>query len=100
MTLVSQHLSERARKIESLILSRLIELGQVNVARESGLHESKVSKMKGEVIEEFSRLLAALGLRIVRHDRKCYRAEQLQALFVLAKFCVEDMGLHDLEDES
>ena len=77
--------TERARKNEKVILSSLADTGQAVVATAIGVNESTVSRMKSGDIEQFSRFLAACGLKVVPVDMRCYPADEIEALRVLAR---------------
>ncbi len=61
MTELSQDIAETARKNEKIILHRLAEVGQKNVAELLGVDESTVSRYKNGFITQVAQLLAALG---------------------------------------
>lgn len=52
----------RAREFESLILNRLLSVGQKTVADAIGVSESTVSRWKEGEIERWCKVLALLGL--------------------------------------
>ena len=83
--------TELANKNQAVILQALSAKGQKRVADAIGVHESTISRMKaaGEEIETFSRLAAALGLKLVREDEETYRPEVMQALHTLAALALE-----------
>lgn len=63
---------ETARKSYSLFLSKLQEPGmQVAISAAMGISESTVSRIKTEQAEQFFKLLAHLGLKIVESDWVC-----------------------------
>lgn len=77
--------SERARKIESLILQALSRTGSEPVAREIGVSEATVSRLRNEHLRHFAALLAATGLKVVPVEMQCYRFESIAAMLTLAK---------------
>lgn len=86
MNAVSVETQERSRKNHSMILQRLSSVGQVNIAKTLSISEGTVSKMKSEgAIEQFSLMLAALGLKAVPIEMQCYPREQIGAILTLAR---------------
>lgn len=77
--------SERSRKNESIVLQRLLSVGQANVARELKISESTLSRRKDGDIAEFCTMLAVLGLKVVPTSMKCYRPEDIEPLLALAR---------------
>jgi hypothetical protein len=82
---VSAPTSETARKIHAAILQRLASYGQIRVAEALGVHESTVSRMKGDDLERLARLLAALDLKVVPAEAKCYQPEFIEHLRYFAR---------------
>lgn len=76
---------ERARKNLSLILQRLASAGQKAVGEEIGKSESWVSRWKADDAETFACLLAALRLKVVDADAKCYAADYIDHLAYFAR---------------
>lgn len=76
---------DRARKNEKVILSTLAEVGQLVAANCMGVSESTVSRMKGGDIEQMSKLLAALGMKVVPVGMHCYPEDEIEALRILAR---------------
>jgi transcriptional regulator with XRE-family HTH domain len=86
MTTVSIGQLERARKNFSAILSRLASVGQSNVAKELGVAESTISRLKSEGdLEQFAKLLAAVGLKAVPVELRCYDPKDIDPLLQLAR---------------
>jgi choline kinase len=77
--------TDRARKNEKVILSALVETGQAVAATCMGVNESTVSRMKNGDIEHASKLLAAIGLKVVPIGFHCYPEEEIEALRILAR---------------
>lgn len=79
--------SDLANKNQAALLHALAGLGLKRVADVLGVHESTVSRMKNEgaEIEAFSKLAAALGLKLVGADEKTYSPDVLVALHTMAK---------------
>lgn len=78
-----------ARKSQTQILQRLATVGQKPVADALSVSEATVSRMKGEGVETFTGLLAALSLKVVPADHKCYSAEYIEHLHYFAKIGME-----------
>ncbi|EOD9077786.1 CII family transcriptional regulator [Pseudomonas aeruginosa] len=66
----------RAREFESLILNRLLSVGQKTVADTIGVSESTVSRWKEGEIERWCKVLALLAERLQRIG---YEAQLLAA---------------------
>ena len=81
--------SERARYIASTILQALERAGQKNVASSLGVHESTISRMKGEDIERLSKLLAALDVDVVTKSGPCEKAKLIAVLAPLAEIGIK-----------
>lgn len=77
--------AERARKIESKVLRRLSDHGGAHLAAATGLSEATVSRLKTEHLVSFSKLLTALGFKIVDQDLKCYKPHVALAWRSLAR---------------
>lgn len=88
MAALSENESARARKNASIFLQRLASVGQATVAEKLSTSESTVSRMKGKDLEEFSQVLALLGLKLVPDDMRCYKPEAIQAIFTLARMAM------------
>lgn len=82
---VSGGAAERARKNLTLILQRLSSVGQATVATGLSLSEATVSRFKAEQAEQFSKILAILGLKVVPEHVRCYEPKQIEAVLALAK---------------
>lgn len=84
--------SERARNIAATILNGLARVGQNKVAAKLDVNESTVSRMKGEDIERFSKLLAALDFEVVDHTGPCEKSVLIESLLPLAKIGIEKLA--------
>lgn len=62
----------RAREFESLILNRLLSVGQKTVADAIGVSESTVSRWKEGEIERWCKVLALLELQVVPMSAQCH----------------------------
>lgn len=85
MTAVSASPAERARKAAGTILQALQVQGMgVAIAAAMGVSESTVSRLKNEHLDDFCRLLAHAGLKVVPADRVCIDPKKLEALATIA----------------
>ena len=84
MSAVSFQIAERARKNLTAILRALAEVGQVHAAQRMGVSETKVSRLKGEALEDVSMLLAACGIKCLPDQMECFDPEYVRALKVMA----------------
>lgn len=80
---------ELARKSQATILQRLASLGQKPVSDALCVSEATISRMKGEGLESFTGFLAALGLKVVPADHKCYAPDYIEHLHYFAKLGME-----------
>ncbi len=85
-------ITARARKNVSAILQRLAMLGQDTLAERLNVHESTISRMKTPTkdgkpseIEEMALFLAAVGLKAVPLEMKCYDPKDIEPLLRLAQ---------------
>ncbi|QLG87659.1 hypothetical protein HQ393_04985 [Chitinibacter bivalviorum] len=66
-----QQAQERSRQIESQLLAKLAETGQVQVADRIGVDQSTISKWKKDNhFLEIGKLLTALGLKLAEENDK------------------------------
>lgn len=79
------HRSERSRKNERTILQHLVRHGQNVVAERMGISESKVSRYKNGELAELAGFLAAIGLKVVPEEAKCFEPKKINAILELAK---------------
>jgi hypothetical protein len=86
-----------AQEIEAAILKRLASIGQANVARTCGLSETTVSRWKDGDIRKVATTLAALGLKAVPRDVKCFQPEYIDALQMLARKALDQEAPQQLE---
>lgn len=80
---VSAAVGDMSRKIERAVLHALAEHGQAHAALIMGVSESTVSRMKDGQLEALSRLLAAVGLKVVPAHYKCLDPVKAQAMVTL-----------------
>lgn len=72
-------------EMESLILRRLQLHGQKPIADEIGMDESTLSRWKTGHIEQFCKLLAALGLQLAPPEAVLVRRDYLLSIETLAE---------------
>ena len=72
---------ERARKNFAVVMQRLASVGMRDAAEYAGIDESTVSRWKEKTINQFSRMLAKLGLKIVPVEMRCYNPKDIEAVF-------------------
>ncbi|EPH0891584.1 TPA: transcriptional regulator [Pseudomonas aeruginosa] len=75
----------RAREFESLVLNRLLSVGQRTVADAIGVSESTVSRWKEGEIERWCKVLAHLVLQLVPEQAVVVNADYLRSLETLAE---------------
>jgi transcriptional regulator with XRE-family HTH domain len=75
----------RARKNGAAVLHAFGRVGQVAVAEALGISESTVSRLKNSELEQWASLLAALGLKVVPVEMRCFNPEKIGAILTLAK---------------
>lgn len=83
MTELSPNQLELSRKIERIILHSLAEHGQSAVANALGVSESTVSRLKDGNLETFSKVLAALDLKVVPTSFRTIDPERMKAFCTL-----------------
>lgn len=75
----------KPRDMEQLILRRLQLHGQKPIADEIGMDESTISRWKQGNIEQFCKLLAALGLQLAPPEAVLVRRDYLFSMETLAE---------------
>ena len=85
MAAVSASPDERARKIVALIFQRLSSVGQATLAEALGTSDPTISRWKTEQVEFTAKALAALGIKVVPLEMRCFDPQQISAILVLAK---------------
>jgi predicted XRE-type DNA-binding protein len=89
MESVSGAIAERTRKNVTAILKQMAEVGQSRLAACLDVHESTVSKMKDTQIEQIGKMLAVLGLTVVKADKEFFSVKEIDALLTLAKMSLD-----------
>lgn len=74
-----------SRNMQSQVLSALAAHGQAVAAEEIGIDSSTVTRLKDVHLENLCNLLAAIGLKIVPKEMKCYNAAKVELLYALAR---------------
>ena len=82
---VSVAVVEKARKYHSLTLQRVSSVGQNTVAEQIGLSGATVSRFFNEDLERACQVFAALGLKVVPAEMRCYPRAEMEALLTLAR---------------
>ena len=72
-------------------MQALSRAGSEPLAREIGVSEATVSRLKNEHLPHFARLLASCGLKVVPVEMQCYRADSIAAMVTLAKERMEQI---------
>lgn len=88
-----------ARKNYSEILNRLASIGNLPVALAMGKDESTVSRWKPEKYEEMCQILAAMDLKVVPKDMRCFNKSDIAAIFHQAKRWMEHVQHVDQLEE-
>lgn len=97
-TRLSDEQTARARKNYSAILQRLASIGNLPVAIAMGKDESTVSRWKPEKYEEISQILAAMDLKIVPSQMRCFNERDIETILHQAKRYMEHIqGVDQLE---
>lgn len=82
---------EKSRKAHSLVLQAMQDAGTArNVAQILGVSESTVSRTKTEKLEDALVLLYHLGFKVVPQEMRCYPADYVRALHVMARMHVQN----------
>jgi hypothetical protein len=84
MAAVSLSPTERSRKNVQVILQALASVGQNELAKAMGVHESTVSRFKDKEITTVGSALAHMGLKVVPVGVECFDPEYVEALRTLA----------------
>ena len=85
MNTVCASVTERSRKFLQLALQRLASVGQVGVSEQLGVSESTISRFIATDLERACQVLAAVGLKVVPIEMKCYPKGEIDAIFALAR---------------
>lgn len=85
MAAVLPQAEERARKNLRTIFQRLSSVGQARLAEQLSSSETSVSRWKTEQAEYVSKLLAALGLKVIPEEMKCFDPQKIDAILQFAR---------------
>ena len=88
-----------SRKIQTQILHRLASVGQVHAADAICKSETWVSRFASDHLKSCADLLAALGLKVVPAEHKCYDPEHVAHLQYFAKLGMQQEQAPVLEWE-
>ena len=80
---------QAAHKSLSLALQALSSVGQSEIARNLGISDATVSRIKSERLEEVVNVLAACGLKVVPQEFQGDHAEFLDAALVFACYGIK-----------
>ena len=83
MTELSPNQIDLSRKIERLVLHALAEHGQSAIAAAIGTSESTISRLKDGNLETFSKVLAALDLKVVPTNFRSIDPDRMRAFCTL-----------------
>lgn len=89
MSKLSEKQEERSRKNYSIIMQGLASVGNKAVANAIGCDESTISRMKPEKFQEFSDMLAVMGLKVVSENMKCFNQKDIETILHQAKRWME-----------
>jgi hypothetical protein len=84
MSELSPQPDERARKNLAAIFQALSQTGQSNVAKDLGVSEPTLSRMKEKDLPETAKLLSLCKLKVVPQDFRCVSREYLSGLETFA----------------
>jgi hypothetical protein len=87
-----------SRKVEREILRALASVGQSAVGKRIAKSETWVSRWKSEDLKSCAGLLAALGLKVVPADHKCYAPDYIEHLHYFAKRGMQDASPELVQD--
>ena len=82
---LSAAVAERSRKFATLALQKVQSVGQNQLAQQLQTSESTVSRFVSGDLEKACAVFAALGLKVVPCEMKCYPEDYIGAIFTLAK---------------
>lgn len=86
MSTSSADVGAKARKFSAIVRKRLAEHGQAPVAKACDVDVATVSRWCSDGrLEQFATMLEALGLKVVPAHLRCYREDEVEALFALAR---------------
>lgn len=92
MNPLSSASAERSRKFHTLALQRVASVGQNHIATQLQVSEATVSRFVSADLERACQVLAALGLKVVPQDMKCYPKDEIDAIFTLARASMNRIG--------
>ena len=91
MNELSMSPQEKSRKIVSTILKAIEENGkQTALATAMGVADSTITRMKGEVLDNFALMLAHSGLRVVPASHICVSPEMFHATTTIVQRAMAD----------
>jgi hypothetical protein len=99
MSELSPAITQRSRKINTLVLQVLAELTQTKVAALMAVDGSTVTRIKDDRVTQMSLFLAACGLKVVRESAHMYDESYIAALKKLAGIGLEAPAALDRDAE-
>lgn len=96
MAEVSIAVAEKARKMEAAVLRKLAQTSQTSAAKELGVSDTYISRLKDGQIHVVAHLLAFLGFKLVPEQVTCVDRDRLQALCLLYQAAVDQRELASL----
>lgn len=86
---VDTKLNERSRKNQSILLQRLAQTTQTTVALRLEVSESTVSRWVSKDLQTTAETLAALGVKVVPEEVKCFDPEHVERLRYFAEIGIK-----------
>ncbi len=83
-------LADLSRKSQTQILRGLASTGQKTAGEAIGKSETWVSRFASDQLKSCADLLAAVGLKVVPADHRCYSPEYIEHLHYFAKRGMEE----------
>ena len=89
----------RARKNLHFVLQRVTSMGNAPIAVAMGCDEATISRMRPEKFEQFSQILAVLGLKVVPCEMRCFNERDIEMFIHGSKRWMEHIqGVEQLEE--
>jgi hypothetical protein len=89
----------RARKNLHFVLQRVTSMGNAPIALAMGCDEATISRMRPEKFEQFSQILAVLGLKVVPCEMRCFNERDIEMFIHGSKRWMEHIqGVEQLEE--
>jgi|GEM_PF-1236419 len=85
MTQLSQEQVAWSRNMQTQVLNALAGTCQQDIAETMGIDSGTITRLKDVHLIKLCNLLAALGLKIVPMELKCYNPEMVKMIYALAR---------------